>query len=223
MANRNWASGGKIYSMHVSPVLIDCNFVVDSTNADGITSLKGPGVSEVFMNTSATPSEGNPNPAAGIIVVKLQDNYNRVYSIDADFDGPQTSASTSSTANVINIISALGTATTAEWQAAGLPVGVTPAVGVAFIGAATGVIGGSAQVKIATSTGAGIDHIESVGAQVTGSLAPSGSFQEGLLDGQGSILYLRCYNNTALTAPAAGTIIRLRFYLSNSSVIVQGE
>jgi hypothetical protein len=31
MANRNWSSGGKIYSMHTMPILLDCNFVVDST------------------------------------------------------------------------------------------------------------------------------------------------------------------------------------------------
>ena len=61
MANRNWASGGKIYSMFTSPVLIDCNFVVDSTNGNGlgIRSLKGPAVANVFMQSSA-PAPKNP-------------------------------------------------------------------------------------------------------------------------------------------------------------------
>lgn len=70
MANRNWSSGGKIYSMHTTPVLIDCNFVVDSTNANGLglSSLKGPCVSSVYMHTSATPALGNPNPGASILV-----------------------------------------------------------------------------------------------------------------------------------------------------------
>lgn len=64
MPSRNWASGGKIYSMHASPVLVDCNFIVDSTNVNGlgISSLKGPVVHAVYMHTSATPSAGNPNP-----------------------------------------------------------------------------------------------------------------------------------------------------------------
>ena len=61
MANRNWASGGKIYSMFVEPVLIDLNFVVDSTNGNGlgIRNLKGPTASNVFMQ-SVSPANGNP-------------------------------------------------------------------------------------------------------------------------------------------------------------------
>src|ERR1017187_7071420 len=57
--NRNF------YSLHNFPVLLDCNFVVDSQNANGlgIRSLKGPGIAHVFMHT-AHPAEntGNPNP-----------------------------------------------------------------------------------------------------------------------------------------------------------------
>jgi len=62
MANRNFASAGKIYSMITAPVLIDMNFVVDSTNGNGlgIRNLKGPGVANVYMQTSATPAKGNP-------------------------------------------------------------------------------------------------------------------------------------------------------------------
>jgi Ice-binding-like len=61
MANRNWASGGKIYSMFVQPVLIDCNFVVDSANGNGlgIRSLKGPGIANVYMQ-STSPAPRNP-------------------------------------------------------------------------------------------------------------------------------------------------------------------
>lgn len=48
-------SGGRLYSFGAQPVLIDCNFVVDSTNGNGrgIRNLKGQGVQNVFMHTSA--------------------------------------------------------------------------------------------------------------------------------------------------------------------------
>lgn len=48
-------NGGRQYSFLNKPVLIDCSFVVDSTNGNGlgIRSLKGSGVRDVFMNTSA--------------------------------------------------------------------------------------------------------------------------------------------------------------------------
>src|SRR5258708_29063895 len=94
MANRNFASGGKIYSMHTKPVLWDCNFVVDSANGNGlgIRSLKGPMIQNVFMHTSASAGPGNsnpatpnviitnPNPPAGYIIIQFQDNYNRSLS-----------------------------------------------------------------------------------------------------------------------------------------------
>lgn len=61
MANRNFANGGRIYSPFVSPVLIDCNFVVSSTSPNGILNLKGPLVARVQLQ-GLTP---NPTPAPG--------------------------------------------------------------------------------------------------------------------------------------------------------------
>lgn len=56
MSNALGNNGGRLYSFGSQPVLIDCNFVVDSTNGNGlgIRSLKGQGVKNVFMNTSAS-------------------------------------------------------------------------------------------------------------------------------------------------------------------------
>jgi hypothetical protein len=49
-------NGGRFYSFAHQPVLIDSNFIVDSTNGNGlgIRSLKGQGIQNVFMNTSAS-------------------------------------------------------------------------------------------------------------------------------------------------------------------------
>jgi hypothetical protein len=49
-------NGGRFYSSLVRPVLMDCSFVVDSTNGNslGIRSLKGSGVRNVFMHTTAS-------------------------------------------------------------------------------------------------------------------------------------------------------------------------
>ncbi len=70
-------SGGRLYSFGTQPVLIDCNFVVDNTNANGVTSLRGQGVNRVYMNCATTPSAANPNPAAGYALIQLANNYNR--------------------------------------------------------------------------------------------------------------------------------------------------
>src|SRR5271166_2201001 len=153
------------YSFHKMPVIIDCNFVVDSTNGNGLgeRNLKGPGVANVYMHTSATPAPGNPNPAPGVIVVQLQDNYYRYFGGFSGQISALGSSVTSLTANTAYVITSLGTATLAQWQAAGLPTGFTPTVGQAFIAAATGTIGGGATAAPSASSGSGIDHIEVLG------------------------------------------------------------
>lgn len=224
MANRRFESQFN-YSFHAMPVSIDCNFVVDSANGNGlgIRSLKGGGVKSVFMHTSASPLAGNPNPGAGIIMLQLQDPYKYLYAVDAGFVSPLTgSALTAVTNHLIYVIVSLGTATLAQWQAKGLPQGITPAVGVTFIATATGTIGGSAAVKVQTNTG--ISAIEVIGNSIL-SLAPSNTSKNG-----GGIIYLQCLAATSAgvttlvpTAPPDESVMAIKLLLSNSSVTIQGD
>ena len=220
MANRNWASAGKIYSMHTMPTLIDCNFIVDVANGNGlgIRSLKGPAVKAVYMHTSAPlVGSGNPNPEAGTIVVILADNYNRSLSgFDSKVSPVSGTPLTATTAGVPSVIVSLGTATLAQWQAVGLPLGFTPAIGTAFIPTASATIGGSAAVEAAATAGTNITNIETVG-NPNETIAPSGT------PGSGAMIILQCMKNAAKTQPADGSVISLAMYLSNSSVMVQGE
>ena len=50
-----YVNRGHFYTPHVSSILLDCNFIVDSTNGNGfgVRSLKGQGIKNVYMNTSA--------------------------------------------------------------------------------------------------------------------------------------------------------------------------
>lgn len=93
--NKMGNNGGRFYDFLNKPVLIDCNFVVDSANGNGlgIRSLKGAGVQNVFMHTSSTPARGangilNPNPAAGFALIQLANNYNRYAGGFAGFASP---------------------------------------------------------------------------------------------------------------------------------------
>ncbi len=56
MANALGNNGGRLYSFGNQPVLIDCNFIVDSTNGNGlgVRALKGQGVRAVYMHTTAS-------------------------------------------------------------------------------------------------------------------------------------------------------------------------
>lgn len=240
MANRNWASGGKIYSGHVMPVLIDCNFVVDSTNGNGlgIRSLKGPYVQNAFMHTSASPGAGNsnpstpnvsvlnPNPASGTIVIQMQDNYNRSLSgFNSNVSPVSGSAlkidNSALTQGVAYIITTLGNSTPAQWHALGVPAGVTPAVGVSFIAASVGAGSNSSTSRVMASAAAGsnIMSIETVGDPNL-SIAPNLASAQGF----GAQLILQCRDHTgALAAPADGSVISLSFLLSNSSILISGE
>lgn len=221
-----WINRGHFYVPHVTPVLVDCNFNVQpaDTGGLGITSLKGQGVQNVFMHTSATPGRGangllNPNPAAGIIMVQLSDNFTRMYGHFASFHSPNGASTTSTVANVINVITVLGTATLAQWLAVGLPPGVVPAVNVSFIATSAALIGGSAQTAIVAAAGAGIDHLE-FGGSPNLSLGP---IPVGGSSNVGGFVYMSAYKNAVLTAPATGTVIRLALYMSQSSTFVLGE
>lgn len=234
MANRNFANGGKLYIPHTMPVLIDCNFVVDSTNGNGlgIRSLKGPMVQNVFMHTTATPGAGNtnpatpgvsvinPNPAAGTIIVQFQDSFNRSYcGMNSNISPLSGTPLTATTAGTPVVIVSLGTATTAQWQAVGLPRGTVPAIGVAFTPTASATIGGSAAVEVAAAAGTGIMSIETLGDPNT-TIAPTPSANQGY----GAKFILQCRNSSgAIAAPADGSVISLAFLLSNSSVLVAGE
>lgn len=240
MANRNFANGKSIYIPHVKPVLIDCNFIVDSTNGNGlgIRSLKGPMVQNVFMHTSVSPGTGNsnpsspnvavtnPNPASGTIVIQLQDNFNRIFSGFRSIVSPVSGSAlkidnSALTANVAYIITTLGDSTAAQWHALGVPAGVTPAVGVAFIANSVGAGANTStsRVMAAASAGSGVASIESVGNGNL-SLSPDPSVSQGF----GAQLILQCRDYAgALVAPVDGSTISLSFYLSDSSVTVQGE
>ena len=281
------------WTKHNFPVLIDCNFIVDPANGNGlgIRSLKGPGVLNVFMhttasftgtttNTSATvtgiasgtatlaigmpvqgtgipagttiaaiPSSssitlsvpatasgtvtisyqaiGNPNPASGVIAVQLGENYFRYYGGFSGFEGPLSGTPINVTAGLTPgttyVIVSVGTTTQAQWQALGLPAGVTAAVGIPFV--ATSSTAGVGTGVVETTTASGVGSIELIGdpnATFTNTI----SAQNGSLNNQTTkspILYFNVIESGAVTAPATGTIISMAFYLSNSSVMVKGE
>lgn len=225
MANRNFLSN-KLYQMEAYPVLLSCNFVVDSTNGNGlgIRSLKGGGIKAVYMHTSASPSAANPNPTVGAIIVQLQDNYRAVLGGMKSLVSPVTGSNLTATVNhTPALITALGTATLAQWHAVGLPVGITPAVSVAFVATATATIGGSATVKALGNSG--IVTVETIGdSGLANSVNPAAPATQGMQ------ILLQCLGATDAStttlipkAPADGTVIALSFLLSNSSVQVQGQ
>lgn len=148
-------NGNKLYANVAQPMSTWLSWVVTPTNGLGVTSLKSNGYANyVFMHTSTTPTASNgitnPNPPSGYAVVGLKSNFNKFLGLRWQQDAPATSTgTTSTTVNLVYTITALGTATAAQWQAVGLPSWVTPTVGQSFVATASQSIGGSATVGVA--------------------------------------------------------------------------
>ena len=214
--------------------------VTDSTtsgNIPGGTTISAiyPGTSQVLLSqatagaSAASPGDtlsfaataalaGNPNPASGLIVVNLQDNYNTYLGGYSGFVSPVSgtpisiSGSSVLTIGAVYTIVSLGTSTQANWVAAGLAANITAAVGVSFIAKITGGGTGTGQVEAPASGFSGIDHIEVIG---DANLMNSNGVHV-LGAGNGMQLILACLFEGALTAPADGTVIGLNFYMNDS-------
>ena len=201
--------------MEAYPVLVSCTFTVNNTAGAGVTGLAGGTVKSVYMNSLA-PAAGNPNPAASCIQIQLQDNYNKLLGLNVSLQEPTSGVNLNATvAGTSYVISIVGTTTLAQWRSAGLPAGVTPAVGVAFVATATAPLVGTGRVQ--TSNGCDVDSVELLG-DPNQTLALSNSAVNG-----GAILQLICRKAGAPQALPNGSVVRVNMYLSNSSVTVQGQ
>lgn len=222
MANRAWMNFGHFYTNLTSPNMVSCNFIVDQSNGNGlgIRSLKSNGyVKNVYMNTSSSPASGNPNPQAGNIVIHLADNYARsicgMNALISPLSGSNLAVNASAlTAGHPYVIVLVGTTTAAQWASLGVPAGVTPAVGVSFIAAVTGLGGGGSGLVQAPSN-SGITNFETIGDPNL-SIGPQG------VSNQGAWIIIQCLKNDVLTQPAQNTVIALSFLLDSSSVNVDG-
>lgn len=222
-------NGGHFYSNITTPVEIDCNFIVDSTNGNGlgIRSLKSNGyIRNVFMNTSASPGTNkgatNPNPVAGYAYIQFENNFNAYLGGFSGFVSPLTSTSTTAlTQHHVYVITSLGTTTTAQWVTAGLTPGFTPAVGAAFIAAATASLSGTGTVGLPS---AGSITAVAVAGDPNATDANTTIAQNG-----GALVmvqFLAATNTTTTTlvasAPADGTTVALSFKFDRSSVTIDG-
>lgn len=228
---RGFGLNGKSFYCNIAkPMEVNLNFIVDAANGNGLgmRSLKSNGyVEAVFMHTSSTPGTVggllNPNPAVGYAYVIFKNNNFQKYI--GGYSGqitPLTSTSTTSTTNHnAYVITALGTATLAQWQAAGLPLGLTPTVGQGFVAIATGTIGGSATVGL---PGVEVAPIISVVGDPNTTMGNSNLATNG---GARMILQFSgptAAGNTALVAtnPADGTTVGLNFLFDGSTVSIDG-
>lgn len=173
LMKRGYGQNGTKYNTNVTiPQECHLQFTVTPSNGLGITSLKSNGyVRNVFMHTSTTPAANNgytnPNPANGFALIQFYNNFNYYLNGFAQVIAPVAGSikidNSALTAGQAYVISTVGNSTLAQWQAVGLPVGVTPAVGVSFIATAVGAGANTSTSRVSTPTTGGVLGVEVVG------------------------------------------------------------
>jgi len=234
--------GGKNKGLHYSnltqPILINCNFVVDSSNGNGlgIRSLKSNGwIRNVFMHTSATPGSNNgalnPNPAAGYALVQFKQNFN-IYlggfsGFVSQLSGTPISISAGLTVSNPYVITSVGTSSAANWQAVGLPMGLVPTVGQSFIATSSAAGVGTGVVQAPAAAGSGIQVVDVIGD-------PNQEISNSSIAANGGayvlVRFLAATSSSVTTlvatAPANNSVVGMTFYFDQSSadpIMVAGD
>lgn len=184
------------FSKNHAPVYLEGNAVIDSGQSSGVRALKGSGIKSIVKK------------ATGIYQVTLGESYNRYLGGSAGFVSSVTGnvASTALTVGTAYVIRTVGST---NWQTAGLPAGVTPAAGQAFVAIATSAGTGTAF----TVVGSGVANVEVFGdpnLEITNTTTPY------------FMIACRDYAG-ALVAPVDNSVLGLTIYLRNSSVKGAGE
>lgn len=169
------------------PVSIDCQIAIGATGAPTIASGNGYGIASITRM------------AAGQYRLQLQDNFAKLLQFKASMQSPVSGAGIAAgslTPGVVYQIATMGTTTQAQWETAGVPSGITAAVGVVFKCAATSAGTGTAKVLGAS----GIVAVELLGSSNNMlNLAPAGGIQPN----QGGYIDFQCLGGTIVVA--AGT------------------
>lgn len=90
MANRNWASGGKVYSMHVKPVMMTATAQIGGTGA--VTSFVG----------SAIQSFARTGTGTYLVIAQSRTNFSRLYTAIGTMQSPPAGLSGISTIEIQN-------------------------------------------------------------------------------------------------------------------------
>lgn len=226
-------NGKSIYANVCKPCFVELNYVVDSTNGNGlgIRSLKSNGyVENVFMHTTQTPGSNNghtnPNPAVGFALVQMKQNFNYFLGSNAGFVTPVATSTkidnSALTVGQVYVITTLGNSTAAVWAAIGVPAGVTPAVGVAFVALTVGAGANSSTSRVMLPTTSGNTIIEVVGDTNTGVTTNVAGNAGQYVMFQFSAATSSSVTTLIPTAPANNSVVGMQLWFDGSSVTIDG-
>lgn len=165
------------------------------------------GASGAVVSSSGAGIASVTHKGTGVYEVKLQDTYYKFHRLQVSFYGPVTGAAVAGGAFVAGTlyqIQSLGSTTQAQWVAAGLPSGVTAAVGVPFV---------------ASAVGAGTGTVKALGKSGVAACEIAGDPQKTVTALAYPYFLFSCYDYAgALVDPASGSVMYVDAIFQNSSV-----
>lgn len=204
MANRNFPQS-KVFGFHLLPARVRCAITIGSSGA--VSSVSGPGVAAVV------------HAGTGVYRIQLQDNYASFLHCSAMMIGQATTGSdldpNAGVVGTLYEITVLGTTT--NWVTAGIPSGITPALGQVFALAAAPSAGNG---KVKLSVRSAISTIQLAGNPNSGFMNKQ-PFQAGS-GGYVTVCTLAPTSSSVTTQiptdPASGDVILVDILLNSSQV-----
>jgi hypothetical protein len=206
-------------------------FLTQGTLVERLVYLQGRfavGASGAVSGVQGSGIKSITRVQAGTYLVQLQDAYNKFLDFDYDFTdvaGTPVLLSSALTVGNLYVITTLGGATLAQWQAAGVPVGTVPAVGVTFVAAAAGSGSdpSSAVAPLSGTSAASAVAVNIVGDPDTTVKRASPQNQFAPLIGGYFCFVVRLGSTGAVSDPPQGSIFLFSVKLRNSAVKGKGE
>ena len=214
MANRAYFQ--MLASLVERLTLIQGQFTVGSSGA--VSAVQGSGVDSVT------------HVQTGVYQLQLSDSYNKfldAHVVAEELAGSPvaiTAAANNLTIGVAYTITTLGDATAADWLAVGVPAGIVPVVGVAFVALATGAgTGTTARVAPVAATNTALAQVYNVMGSATATLHTSAPGAGSAVRKAGYLMLVVRSGVGVVTDPPSGNVLKFSLLLRNSSVKGKGE
>lgn len=188
------------------PVRLILNASIAGSGAPTIISGSGLGIASITRLV------------AGVYRIQLQDNYASVLSVSGNVSSSVTGSDVpagSLTPGTIYQITALGTTTQAQWVTAGVPAGITAAVGVTFKAAATSSGTGTSKI-LASSQIVAVQPTQSPNLMLSNQ--PATPLLGGYIDVRTVAATSSSVTTLIPTDPESGSTLSIEILLNNSAV-----
>lgn len=197
MANRNFPQN-KLFGFHLLPARIRGSITIGASGA--VSSISAPGIASVSKL------------ATGVYQIQLQDNYASFLHMTGNMMSlSMTGSAIDPNAGVVGTLYEITVVGNTDWETAGIPAGITPAVGQVLV--------------LAAAPASGTGRVKALVPSSIASIQVAGNPNNGMMNnqpfqaGSGGFITVMCLDfSGALANPANGDIMLIDILCNSSQV-----